>query len=88
MGRLEPLGGFHQADIAFLDQIADRQTVSPEFPRHLEDVTGVGFDQFVKRSFILLFTPEACEFEFFLTFKNRGLHDATGVATVSLFDSL
>ena len=37
----------------------------------------VGFDQFVKRSFILLFTPEACEFEFFLTFKNRGSEEHT-----------
>ena len=35
VGRVEPLGGFHQADIAFLDEVADGQTVAAELPGDL-----------------------------------------------------
>ena len=59
-GKLRPFGGikpfdpFHQTDIAFIDQVKQRQTQSAVVARDLHDQSQIGFDHLLARLLVTL----------------------------------
>ncbi len=72
--RLETGGGLHEAKIAFLDQVADRQPVMAEPRRGRDHEARIGRYQLMERGLVAALAPAAGELEFVVALQQRGAH--------------
>ena len=71
--RLEAFDGFHQADVAFLDEIAERQTIAGEAACDVNDKFEVVHDEGLRGVDVVGFLQGDGEFAFFFGIQRRDL---------------
>ena len=78
--RIEALHRLHHADIAFADQLADRQAVAAVAHGDLGDEPQMGGDELVGRLQILMVAPAARQLQLLLGGEHRELADLLQIA--------
>ena len=71
--RLEAFDGFHQADVAFLDEVAERQAVAGEAARDVHDEFEVVHDEGLRGVDVVGFLQGDGEFALFFRVQRRDL---------------
>ena len=71
---IKTIGGLHQSDIAFLNQIGKREAVALESGGNSDHQPNMGRDDFMQRVFVPLFAPATRQFGFVGTLKKWRVH--------------
>ena len=74
LGRVKTFDRLHQADIAFADQVEQRQSKIFIIVRNFDDDAQIGFDHLLARFFVAFFNA-GCEFDFLLRREEFDLAD-------------
>ncbi len=77
--RVEPLHGFHQADVAFLDQVAVRQAVAEIVARDRHDETQVRQHEAARRVEVVVLAEFGCVAAFLFGGQQRNAIDGLDV---------
>ena len=78
--RVEPLDGLHHADVAFADQLADRQAIAAVAHGDLGDEAKMRRDELVRGRLVLLVTPALGESKLLLRCQHREFTDFLKIA--------
>ena len=82
---VEPLHGLHQADIAFRDQLGQRQAIAAIAHGDLGDQTQMAGDQFVGGIDVTVFAPALGKLELLFGFQHGKLPDFPQVSRETAF---
>ena len=79
-GRIEALDRLHQADVSFLDQVADRQAIAHVAARDVHDEAQVREHEVARRVEVLVFVESTGEGEFLLAAEHRNRRYALDIS--------
>ena len=77
--RVEALHGLHQADVAFLDQVSDRQSITHVAARDVHHETQVREHQLARRVKVVVTMKTGGELEFGFAAQHRNLRDSLDI---------